>query len=86
MPGDLIDGTFSEYAALMHHRYALRDIADESDVVLDDDDCQAARIEVLKYCPGLQCLLTRHSSCGFVEQDDVGPAARTMAISSHWSR
>ena len=56
----------------MQHGDPLRDLADESDVVLDDDDGQAARVEVLKHCRRSAGLLRRHAGRGFVEQQEVG--------------
>ena len=35
---DLVHGPFGEDPALVQHRHPLRDLADEGDVVLDDDD------------------------------------------------
>ena len=86
MRGDLIDRPLSEYAALMQHRDPLRDLAHESDVVLDDDDCQAARIEVLKQLSPV-CSVSSGDmpAVGSSSRRTSGPAASTMAISSHCS-
>ena len=80
MLGDLINAPFSEYAALMHYRDALRDIADESDVMLDDDDCQAARIEMLKTVPVCSVSSVDMPAVGSSSRMMSGPAARIMAI------
>ena len=85
MLGDLINGPLGEDAALMQHRDPLRDLAHERDVVLDDDDCQAARLRCLR--TGAVCSVSSGDmpAVGSSSSRMSGPAASTMAISSHCS-